>query len=310
MWDSLNKWNYRCSEEPHYDLDTEEIISPKYRIEADVPFEYQESYWPFVKYQYSDDSHGFWGNGFDSLITANKITDILMTILGSDNILETLRILLLNFIPDGTGGNPGELSVGLTQPMYPKNDGVPGVETDPKAEIISADLYTTDMITFIDQINNSLSSMYGIDNPLTSQIKADLSGAFLRLKLEVAVGNWQKDISIARPYDRALIRKLVVVNNFHRKKDKQIDEKILDNLFLDYATPSVVTDEKSELEIKQGRIDMGLTSVIIEAMRENPEFSEEQAEKYVLDNLETTNRLTGLSPTFPISEEEEKEIIG
>jgi len=81
VWDSLNKWNYRCIDEPKYDADVEDIISAKYEIDADIPFEYQESYWPFTKYQYSDDNYGFFGCGFDTLVTTNKITIILMTIL-------------------------------------------------------------------------------------------------------------------------------------------------------------------------------------------------------------------------------------
>lgn len=303
VWDRLNQYNYKIAESPHYDVETETLLNDKYNIDG-TPFKGLQSYYPFVKYQAADQNAGFWQYGMDVLTETVRILNILYTITAEDAIGESIRILILNFVPNGIDGKPGEFKVGLRNPIVAQN--LSGGEPA-SAQLVGADLYVEEIITFSEKIVDQLCSMHGIDNVLTSQIKADLSGIFLRLKNQAILQGWEKDITVMRNYDRQLLTKLIEVNNYHRP-DFQINTTLVDNISLDYQLPGATTNEVDDFTLEKMRWDSGVSSPLLYVMRQNPEFTKEIALQYIQENLKTTNELFGISPL--VSPEEENETTG
>ncbi|MCD4692704.1 MAG: hypothetical protein K8R79_07315 [Calditrichales bacterium] len=293
VWDRETKDQYYIKDEPKYDYDTETLLNDKIYLSEMRG----EMYFPFITYRYQDQSYGFWQLGMDSLIELLRIINILFTVCGDDTIQETIRLLILNFDPVGKEDEKG-MKAGLRHPLI-----VEGLDRDPTAQVISADLYNNEIMKLIDNLISILSSLHGIDSLTKAYLEKSLSGVSIRLRNEPILQQWQKDINIVRQYDINLIKKIVEVNNYHRENN-QIDVKILDKLIIDYQSPHVVTDEKEDYELDKLKWDDGVSSPVLWVMRQNPEWGEIKAIQFVKDNLKVTNELFGLNITEPKPEPE------
>lgn len=306
VWDRANEYNYRILSEPKYDASTEDLLNDKYDIKYDMPFNFVPSYYPFVKYRNNDQNSGFWGNGMDGLIELVRTINVLLTITGDDAIGESLRILLMNFVPVGIDGKPGHFKVGMRNPLI-------ATETDTgqeaRAEIVSADLYVDEITTLIDKLVDQMSSMHGIDNVLTKEIKADVSGVAMRIKNEHMMRTWKVDINIVRKYDYELLSKLVEVNNYHRPSNK-IDPKIIEVISLDYAAPNYNIDPMEEYNLERMKWQDGLSSPIMYVMKHNPEFTKEDAIKFIEENLDDTDKFQGIGELTPITGSQFTDLTG
>lgn len=291
VWDRENLYNYRLVDVPKYDLEEEVIVNMKYQIDSDAIFQGEQSYYPFVKFQYEDQNNGYWGNGMDGIITLARIINLLYTVSGDDAIAETIRILMLNFDPIGVDGAEGSMKVGLRNPIIAKTRA--GEEA--RAEIISADLYIDEIITLIDKIIDQFSALHGIDNVLSKEIKAEISATSQKLRNETSLHSWQRGIEIFRPLDTALIKKIVKVNNYHREKERKVDEGILDSMTLNYAEPDFGADPMTEYNLERLKWEDGVSSPVLYIMRQNPEFDEIQARAFIQGNRQVTNEVLGIN---------------
>jgi hypothetical protein len=305
VWQRDTDWNYRIVDEPRYDMGVEDLLNERYMIDGSGKFNFQSSYFPFVKYQAVDQYMGFWGNGFDALVQLVQTVNILLTVLSDDTISETLRILLMNFVPVGIDGKPGEFKVGMRNPVVAQLP--PGEEAN--AEVLSAELYTEEILTFVDKLVDQLASMHGIDNVLTKEIKADITATAERLRNEPLIQTWQRDINVIRKYDLKLVNKLIEVNNFHRE-DNQIDPEVVKEIVLDYQIPNAVTNELEDYNLERLKWEDGTSSPLLWVMRRNPEMSKEEAENYIRENKQSTNELLGIGALPEVPPEEIEEIIG
>ena len=305
VWQRDTKWNYKTADEPRYDIEREDLVNMRYMIDGSGRFDFQQTYFPFVKYQAVDQDYGFWGNGFDALVQLVQNVNILLTILADDTISETLRILLLNFVPVGIDGKPGEFKVGMRNPIIAQLP--PGEEAN--AEVLSADLYTDEILTFVDKLVDQLASMHGIDNVLTKEIKADITATAERLRSEHLVQSWERDINVIRKYDLKLVNKIIEVNNFHRSEN-QIDPDVIKELTLDYQIPNAVTNEVEDYTLERMKWEDGVSSPLLWVMRRNPEMSKDQATLYIQQNKTSTNELLGIGALPEVPEEEIEEIVG
>jgi hypothetical protein len=179
----------------------------------------------------------------------------------------------------------------LTHPIYPESR--VGNTTPPAAQVVSADLYTEQIVMLIEKITEIVSSLHNIPNPLKSQLTDNLAGVTLRMKNEPLLQQWEKDQGIMGPYDKELVRRVVEVNNFYRPANR-IDEAALDELTIVYSDPSIVTDQKAELEVEQIKWSAGLSTPITYLQSKNQNMTAQEAEERIRENLEVWNELMGM----------------
>jgi hypothetical protein len=251
-------------------------------------------YWPFITYRYSERGQGYWGNAMDSIVELVRVINILLTVTSDDTIQETIRILLLNFTPDGTHGENDQLKTGLRHPLMP-TDQIGKDKMD--AQILSADLYNTEVLELVNGLWSVVSNTHNVGNVLKPDFKQAVSALALRVQQEPLLRDWEADINIVTPLDQQLIIKLVEVNNYHRKekKDKIVDKKILETLLVEYQEPHVISDEAGEYADEKEKWPDGTSSPLLYVMRKNPEMSEQEARDYITQNIKDGNDLLGLS---------------
>ena len=246
---------------------------------------------PYVLYRY-ERQNSFWGNGMIAIVDLIRVIHVLCTITMDDTLLQTMRLLILNFEPKGTEGDYGQLKTGMSHPVTSGN-ATPGNQVEPQADIVSADLYTEDVLKFIESLFDITANVFEADNPMRSKIETDLSGIALRLRAEPLLRNWSEDIQrVAKP-DMETIKALVFVHNLNRPKDQQIDVKVLDEIAMDYQPPSVVKDEIGEYELERKKWTDGISNPVLWVMRLNPEMTQKQATEYIQNNKKITRELRG-----------------
>jgi len=287
IWDRVEKLHFYTKKEPtkdnYYKIDRYPIFG---NTDLNAP-----DYWPFAISRYKD--HGtFWGNGMDSLVELIRSFNILLSVTNDDSIKETIRILILRFMPAGIIGENGQLKTGMRHPLFPEGS---IINTDVGGEILSADLYTTDILNLINSITEIISTLHGIDSVLKSEIKSNLSGIAIRLKSEPLMRTWRKQINIARARDMELIKTLIDVHNYHRDKSLYISPHILDGLVIDYAEPTAMIDEVAEYDFERKKWEDGTGNPVEWMMKRNPELDESQAMDKIRVNLKITNDVQGLA---------------
>lgn len=289
VWDREHGEHYATDGPPKWDDQSRTVVSDKISIPGAFGI-VAPPVWPWVVYHYRL-QNDFWGNGLDGLVQLARSINVLLTVLNDDSIRETIRLLILSFMPSGTTGEKGQLKSGLTHPIYPESR--VGNTTPPQAQVVSAELYTEQIVMLIEKLTEIVSSLHNIPNPLKSQMTDNLAGVTLRMKNEPLLQQWEKDQGIMRPYDKELIRCIVEVNNYYRP-GKRIDAAVIDELTIVYSDPSIVTDEKSELEIEQLKWSAGLSSPVAYLQSKNPNMTSQDAEDSIRQNLEIYNELMGL----------------
>ena len=254
---------------------------------------------PFTIYRNSDLTSSFWGNGMDAMIELVRSINVLLTITNDDTIQESIRLLILNFSPSGVEGEKGQMKAGLRHPLFVEEG---FADTDPKGQIVSADLYNDDVIKLIYAMVYALSSLHNVDNVLKQNLNQSLAGISLRLKNEPLLRQWSADINKVQQQDIELIKHIVSVNNYHRP-DNKIDEKIIETLVVEYQEPQVVTDIKEEYDLEKMKWEDGTSSPVLYVMRKNPEMSEAEAKDYIAKNLEDMSEVFDNRNSFIIEEE-------
>jgi len=282
VWDRHNKQVFQAKGDLKYEpVSRQMLCDAKRAVGKNKDFVPPGEIWPWVKYQYRNDPADFWGSGIDSVIELIRAANILLTVAQDDSIQETIRILFMNFDPAGNKGDKGQLKVGLRNPVF-KEQTLPGAENKMEAKILTADLYNEEILTLVEKLSDILGSMYNVPSVLKTNMEQDLSGIALRLRKEPILQRWKKDINNYRYSDMELITALVKVNNYHRGAvnkggtaqltGKQIDEKVLESLVIDYMEPQIVTDEKEEYELEQSKWKDGTSNPIEWVLREHPDF--------------------------------------
>jgi hypothetical protein len=243
---------------------------------------------PFIIYRQETHSD-FWGNGFDHIIDLINIIGALLTITTDDTIQESIRLLILNFEPKGTKGEKGQLKPGLRHPLIPKNN-TPGISSDPKADIISADLYNDEIISLIDKLAEITGSLSNISNPIKENIKNNLSGIALKLKNLPLKRDWEDDRTTIKQYDLELIEKIIKVNNYYRPKEK-IPIEYLEFLSIHYMQPNDDTTEKEIYEYNRMKWKDGTDNPVNFLQTLNPRLTEEKAKEQILNNIKIIKEL-------------------
>jgi len=168
----------------------------------------------------------------------------------------------------------------------------PGAREDPKAQMVTAELYNEDIIKLVETLLDMISNMNEIDNPIKSDLKDNLSGIALRLRAEPKMQHWQEDIGRVRKPDKELLEALINVNNANRS-DNKINLKVLAGLTLDYVEPNVVKDEDGEYKLERQKWADSLSNPIAWMQRTNPELSEQEARGIILANKVIVSDLQG-----------------
>ncbi len=294
VWDREHNEHYATKDVPKWDPESRTVTSEKIAIPPGTGLT-KPPIWPWVVYHYKL-QNDFWGNGLDGLVQLARSINVLLTVLNNDSIRETIRILILNFNPAGTRGTDGTIKTGLTHPIFPESK--VGNSVQPQAQVVSADLYTEQIVMLIEKLTDLVSSMHSIPNPLKSQLTDNLAGVTLRMKNEPLLQQWEKDQGTMRPYDMELVRCIVEANNFYRPA--KIDPAILDRLTIVYSDPSIVTDEKADLEVEQLKWQSGISSPVDYVLTKHPDMTSDEAEQMIRDNLAKYNELMGMKVNVTI----------
>jgi len=293
VWDKELKQHYRLKTKlalPNYDYgkgfqgdripigDNKNYEMPEY--DKDYPL-------PFVTYQYKNHNNSFWGNGLYFLSDLVRSINILLTVCTDDTIQETIRLLILNFNPAGTDGEKGQIKTGMRHPIFVESGGI-GSESKPEGQILSADLFNDDVLKLIDKLVEIVSSLHNIDSPLKQMLTDDLSGIAIRMRNEPLLRNWKNDINILTYLDKQLLKKIILVNNYHRKNQpkKVIKPELIEFLEIKYAEPTIVTDEKADFELEVSKWQSGISSPVKWLMKQNPEWTEQEAIDEITKNKE------------------------
>lgn len=288
VWDRENKEHYWLKDRPKFLKEGIGIENrEKYPIEGNSDLQAPD-YFPFVVYRYRDTGE-FWGEGFDELIDVARLINLLYTITGDDAIQETIRLLILNFNPTGIEGESGHIKTGLKHPLFPEST-IPGQDNNLQAQVVSADLYIEAIGLLIEDITDRISNIHSIPNVIKKEVQSDLSGIALRLKMQPILDRHQKDQNVMKYCDLELIKTIVGVHNYHRPA-KRIDEKVLDGFQINYQTPEIIVDEKEEFELEKEKWEKGISNPVEYVMRKNPNFTVEEAKRYIKENLSLTAEL-------------------
>ena len=89
------------------------------------------------------------------------------------------------------------------------------------------------------------------------------------------------------------MRRVVEANNYYRS-NRAIDPAVLDKMTIVYSDPSIVTDEKADLEVEQTKWSAGLSSPVAYLQSKHPNMTAQEAEQQIRDNLDLYNELMGL----------------
>ncbi len=290
---------------PHFDQEAR-FMDRKWPIPGNDGFaapNYGGNYtMPWTVFRYENHNNQFWGNGMDSLVELVRSMNMLLTVVNDDTIQETIRLLILNFNPTGSVGDHGQLKTGLRHPLFVES-GI-GQQDSPSGQIVSADLYNAEVFDLVQNLGDVVARLHNVDSPIKTELEQNLSGIALKLKTEPLIRQWGHDINIMRYADMDMLRKLVMVNNYHRPNN-QISESLLDDLAIDYMEPKVVSDEQADYELERMKWEDGTSSPVLFVRKMNPEFDDDQAKEYIQNNLADLNELTGLGsiPVFPGTDE-------
>jgi hypothetical protein len=167
---------------------------------------------------------------------------------------------------------------------------MPGQDITPSAQVVEVNLYVEQIIKLVEDMTDRIANIHGIPNVIKKEVESDLSGIAIRLKMQPVIDRHRKDQNVMKYPDLELIRTIVAVNNYHRP-DRRIDARVLEGLQINYQTPEIIIDEKEELETEKAKWEVGASSPIEYVMRKNPNFTVEEAEKYIQDNLAIKNKL-------------------
>jgi hypothetical protein len=282
--------HYIMADLPKYDPQNRDLMGEKFPVgERDDMF--VGDYFPWTVFRYRR-QNSFWGNGMDSIVELIRSINILLTVLQDDTIREAIRILIMGFEPTGTKDIKGRIKTGIRNPIFSAN----AFSGDGQAptEILSANLYTDDILKYIDNLVEMVSATYSVESVLKTQMKQDLSGIALRIKNEPLLRQWASDIMKVRNLDRQLIRKIVECNNYHRP-DNQINVDLLNNLVIDYQQPQVITDETADYALAKQKMADGVISIIDYVQKQNPEMDRDQAREFLIANKNEFEEMFGFS---------------
>lgn len=288
IWDRENKEHYYLKQMPKFEKDKIGITNKeKFPIEGNPDLKAPD-YFPFITYRYRDTGE-FWSEGFDELVDIARLVNLIYTVTGDDTIQETIRLLILNFNPTGIEGESGQLKTGLKHPLFAEG-AIFNEKNNPAAQLIEANLYVDSIVKLIEDITDRIANINGISNVIKKEIESDLSGIAIRLKMQPTLDRHKKDQNVMKYLDLELIKTIVAVNNYHRP-DKKVDESVLKELQINYQTPEIIIDEAEELASEQTKWEAGVGNPIEYVMRKNPNFTVEEAENYIKENLAIKNRL-------------------
>jgi len=290
VWDKMRGLHYIMADLPKYDPQNRDLMGEKFPVgERDDMF--VGDYFPWTVFRYRR-QNSFWGNGMDSIVELIRSINILLTVLQDDTIREAIRILIMGFEPTGTKDIKGRIKTGIRNPIFSAN----AFSGDGQAptEILSANLYTDDILKYIDNLVEMVSATYSVESVLKTQMKQDLSGIALRIKNEPLLRQWASDIMKVRNLDRQLIRKIVECNNYHRP-DNQINVDLLNNLVIDYQQPQVITDETADYALAKQKMADGVISIIDYVQKQNPEMDRDQAREFLIANKNEFEEMFGFS---------------
>jgi len=300
VWDREHNEHYATDDMPKWDPQSRMVTSDKIPIPGAANVK-APAVWPWTIYHYKL-QNDFWGNGLDGIVQLCRSINVLLTVLNDDSIRETIRILILNFNPAGARGEDGHLKTGLTHPIY--SESKVGNTVAPSGQVVSADLYTDQILSLIEKLTDLVSSMHNIPNPIKSQLTDNLAGVTLRMKNEPLLQQWEKDQAIMRPYDIDLVTRVVEVNNHYRTSAK-IDPRILERMTIVYSDPSIVTDEKAELEIEPLKWQSGISSPVDYVQGKHPNMTEAEAEEMIRKNIDIYNELMGMKISVAVPGDEQ-----
>lgn len=282
VWDRENKEHYYIKQAPKFEKDKIGITNKeKFPIEGNKDLAAPD-YFPFITYRYRDTGE-FWSEGLDELVDIARLVNLLYTVTGDDAIQETIRLLILNFDPKGTEGENGQIKTGLKHPLFAEG-GIPGQDMKPSAQVVGANLYVDSVTKLIEDITDRVANINGISNVIKKEIESDLSGIAIRLKMQPTLDRHKKDQNVMKYPDKDLIKTIVAANNYHRP-DKKVDENVLKDFQINYETPEIIVDEAEELATEQTKWEAGVSSPVEYVMRKNPNFTVEEAKKYIQENL-------------------------
>jgi hypothetical protein len=228
----------------------------------------------------------------DSIVELIRSINILLTVLQDDTIREAIRILIMGFEPTGTKDIKGRIKTGIRNPIFSAN----AFSGDGQAptEILSANLYTDDILKYIDNLVEMVSATYAVESVLKTQLTQDLSGIALRIRNEPLLRQWSSDIMKVRNLDRQLIRQIIACNNYNRS-DNQINPLICDQMVIDYQQPQVITDEAKDYALAKIQMQDGVISVVDWVQKENPEMDRDQAREFIISNKAEFEEMFGFS---------------
>jgi len=282
VWDRENQEHYYLKQEPKFAKDRIGLINTdKYPIDGNTDLKAPD-YFPFITYRYRDTGE-FWSEGMDELVDIARLVNLLYTVTGDDAIQETIRLLILNFNPTGIEGESGQLKTGLKHPLFAES-GIFNEKNNPAAQLVEANLYVESVVKLIEDITDRIANINGISNIIKEQVKSDLSGIAIRLKMQPTLDRHKKDQNVLKYMDMELIKTIVKVNNFHRP-EKRIDEGVLTDFQINYQMPEIIIDEAEELATEQAKWEAGVSSPLEYVMRKNPNFTIEEAKTYIQENL-------------------------
>ncbi len=293
VWDKVRGLHYIMDDMPKYDPIARDLLGMKMPVGENKDLTVDLDYFPWTVYRYRR-QNTFWGNGMDSVVELIRSINSLLTVCQDDTIREAIRILIMGFEPSGTKDIKGRIKTGIRNPIF--NAGSFTGDNVAPTEILSADLYTEQILSYVQNLVDMVSATYSVENVLKTEMKQDLSGIALRMKNEPLLRQWASDIMKMRNHDRELIRKIIDCNNYHRP-DNFIDPSIMDRLTVDYQQPQVISDEKADYELLKLQVEDGVVSFVDYVMKNNPEMDREDAVQMIKDNLEETEQLFGMDLT-------------
>ncbi|MAE83555.1 MAG: hypothetical protein CMB80_12505 [Flammeovirgaceae bacterium] len=290
VWDKLRGLHYLMNDLPKYDPSARDLMGEKFPVGENDDLWVGE-YFPWVTYRYRR-QNTFWGNGMDSIVELIRSINILLTVLQDDTIREAIRILIMGFEPTGTKDIKGRIKTGIRNPIFSAN----AFSGDGQAptEILSANLYTDDILKYIDNLVEMVSATYAVESVLKTQLTQDLSGIALRIRNEPLLRQWSSDIMKVRNLDRQLIRQIIACNNYNRS-DNQINPLICDQMVIDYQQPQVITDEAKDYALAKIQMQDGVISVVDWVQKENPEMDRDQAREFIISNKAEFEEMFGFS---------------
>lgn len=310
VWDRENEEHYLTRGEVRFnEIDRQVIVTKeKEKVGENTDITIPD-YWPWAVYRYKKQNAEFWGNGLTALVELNRIANILLTLCNDDAINETIAVWLYNFNPAMAGNkrSDGKISANARNPLWVES-GL-GKTGDPKVQIARAPMVINDIIAFIEMLTGIISQMHGIDNIMKAELKENLAGISIRLQNEPLLRQWKEDIYVFQPYDLALAKAAVAVNNEERGKANYINPNIFEGMVVDYQAPSVVSDEQAEWDLIVAKAEWGAASIVEFVQKENPEMSKDEVKELIQERLDEHEELFGSKHTIPLELDNEDQNI-